>query len=87
MAITKRGETIIQLNLGGSSDITKRRRLVDSRDHLSVFRTWKLVGNVLSWLEFLLVLVLGIMKKFVKLERANDSQIIAVKPKNRNQQD
>ena len=41
----------------------------------------------MSWLEFLLVLMLGIMKRFWKLERGNDSQTLVVKPKNRNQQD
>ena len=80
-------KTISQFHVGegGSSDVTDRPRGVEPCDHLSVFRT--LVGSILSWLEFLLVLIIGIMKSFWKLERANDSKILAVKPNNRNKQD
>ena len=47
---------------GGSSDVTDRERSVESCDKLSAFRTS--VGRVLSWLKFLLILMLGIMKSF-----------------------
>ena len=72
-------ETFSQFHLGGggSSDVTDRQRRVESCDKLSVFR--RLVGNVLSWLEFLLVLMFGIIKSFWKFERSNDSQILAEK--------
>ena len=80
-------ETISQVILveRGSNDVTEKQRRVESCDHLSVFGT--LVESVLSWLEFLLVLMLGIKRKFWKLEKTNDSQILAVKPNNQNQQD
>ena len=80
-------ETFSQVHLGegGSSDVTDRQGRVESCDKLSVFRTS--VENVLSWLEFLLVLMFGIMKSFWKFERSNDSQILAGKQNNRNQQD
>ena len=80
-------ETISQVHLGGggSSDVTDGQRLVKSCDNLSVFRTS--VENLLSWLEFLLVLMFGIMKSFWKFERSNDSQILAEKQNHRNQQD
>ena len=45
------------------SQVLQRR--VESCDHLSVFGT--LVGNVLSWLEFLLVLMLGIIRKILEV--------------------
>ena len=80
-------ETFSQVHLGGggSSDVTDGQKRVESCDHLSVFRTS--VENVLSWLEFLLVLMFGIMKSFWKFERSNDSQILAEKQNNRDQQD
>ena len=61
-----------------------RRRRIESCDHFSVFRTS--VENVLSRFHFLLFLMLGNMKSFWKLGRANDSQILAIKPNYRNQQ-
>ena len=72
-------ETFSQFHLGGggSSDVTDGQRRVESCDKLSVFRIS--VENVLSWLEFLLVLMFGIMKSFWKFERSNDSQILAEK--------
>ena len=75
-------ETISQVKLGegGSSGVTDRRWRVESCDHLSVLRTS--IEKCLSWLEFFLFLMLGIVKSFWKLERANDS----LKPNNRNQQ-
>ena len=80
-------ENICQVNLGegGSSDVTNRRRGVESCNQLSVFRTT--VNDVLSWLEFLFVLMLGIMKSSRRLEISNDSKILAVKPNNRKQED
>ena len=80
-------ETISQINLGegGSGGVTDRRWRVESCDHLSVLRTS--IENILSWLEFFFFLMLGIVKSFWKLERNNDSQILALKPNNRNQQD
>ena len=80
-------ETFSQFHLGGggSSDVTDRQKRVESCDKLSVFRTS--VENVLSWLEFLLVLMFGIMKSFWKFEKSNDSQILAEKQKNRDQQE
>ena len=58
---------------------------MESCDKLLVFRTS--VENVLSWLEFLLVLMFGTMKSFWEFERSNDSQILAEKQNNRDQQD
>ena len=80
-------ETFSQVRLGGggSSDVTDGQRRVESCNKLSVFRTS--VENVLSWLEFLLVLMFGIMKSFWKFERSNYSQILAEKQNNRDQQD
>ena len=79
-------ETFSQFHLGGgSSDVTDGQRRVESCDKLSVFRTS--VENVLSWLEFLLVLMFGVMKSFWKFERSNDLQILAEKQNNRNRQD
>ena len=80
-------ETFSQVHLGGggSSDVGDGQRRVESCDQLSVFKTS--VENVLSWLEFLLVLMFGIMKSFWKFGRSNDSQILAGKQNNRNQQD
>ena len=75
----------VHLGEGGNSDVMDRPRRVESCDNLSVFRTS--VGNVLTWLEFLLFLMLGIKKSFWKLERGNDSKILAVKPFTRNQRD
>ena len=80
-------ETFSQFHLGGggSSDVTDRQRRMESCDNLSVFRTS--VENILSWLEFLLVLMFGTMKSFWKFERSNDSQILAEKQNNRDQQE
>ena len=80
-------ETFSQVHLGGggSSDVTDGQRHVESCDKLSVFRTS--AENGLSWLEFLLVLMFGIMKSFWKFERSNDSEILAEKQNNQNQQD
>ena len=80
-------ETISQSHLGegGSSDVADEHGGSQSCDHVSVFMTS--VGNELRVLEFWLVLMFGIMKSFCNLERANDSQILAVKPNKRNQQD
>ena len=76
---------MVHLGERGSSDVTDRQWRVESCDFLSVFGT--LVGYVFAWLDFLLFLMLAIMKKFWKLDRANISQILAVKPNSRNEQD
>ena len=80
-------ETISQVHFGEgeSSDVMDRRRRVEPSDQLSVFRTS--IGNVLSWLEFLIVLILCTIKSFWKLEKTNESRTLAVKPNNWNQQD
>ena len=80
-------ETFSQVHLGGggSSDVMDGQTRVESCDKLSVFRTSD--ENVLSWLEFLLVLMFGIKKSFWKFERSNDSQILAEKQNNRDQQE
>ena len=80
-------ETISQSHLGegGSSDVADEHGGSRSCDHVSVFMTS--LGNELRVLEFWLVLMFGIMKSFCKLERANDSQILAIKLNKRNQQD
>ena len=53
---------------GGSSDVTDRQRLVESCNHLSVF--WTSFGNVLSWLELLVVLTLTLMQKLLEVGKS-----------------
>ena len=54
--------SLSHLGEGGSSDVTDSQMHVKFCDLLSVFRTS--VKNVLSWLDFLLVLMFGITKRF-----------------------